>query len=111
MIDPNRVKLVEVPVVVVGEVSGQVYLNGKGLGRIVVCIYREDNSLAARLLSESDGFFSFSSLAPGNYIARIENEQLLTLGLTASPASIPFRITGNKEGDVVDTLEFRLKTE
>lgn len=111
MIDPNRVKLVEVPVVVVGEVSGQVYLNGKGLGRIVVCIYREDNSLAARLLSESDGFFSFSSLAPGNYIARIENAQLLTLGLTASPASIPFHITGNKEGDVVDTLEFRLKTK
>ncbi|MGF6844991.1 hypothetical protein QFZ51_000226 [Chitinophaga sp. W3I9] len=111
IIDPNRVKPVEVPVVVVGEVSGEVYLNGKGLGRIVVCIYSEDGSLAARLLSESDGFFSFNGLAPGNYIARIEHAQLLTLGMTASPAFIPFYITGNEEGDVVDTLEFRLQTK
>ncbi|MRG48142.1 hypothetical protein GFS24_23685 [Chitinophaga sp. SYP-B3965] len=109
MIDPNRVKLVEVPVVVAGEVSGSVYLEGKGLGRIVLGIYREDNTLVARVLTETDGFFSFMDLAPGNYTAKIDTAQLLTLGMTASPSAIPFHISGNREGDVVDTLEFQLQ--
>jgi hypothetical protein len=114
VVDPNSVKLVEVPIVVMGEVAGMVYLKEKnkeqaGLGRITVCFYREDSSLVAHVLTEADGFFSFIGLVPGNYTARIDAAQLRKLGMTALPAAIPFHIADSREGDVVDGLEFLLQ--
>ena len=55
-IDPNQFKTIEVPISVMGEISGTVYNGSKGQGRILVCFYRSDASLAARVLSESDGY-------------------------------------------------------
>lgn len=111
-IDPNQVKLVEIPVVVMGELSGTIYLeeNSKkaGIGRILLNIYRADNRLAAQVLSESDGFFSFMGLTPGSYSAKVDTAQLQKLGMTASPM-IPFHIANKKDGDVVDGLEFFLQ--
>ncbi|WP_343305617.1 hypothetical protein AAHN97_00445 [Chitinophaga niabensis] len=114
VIEPNRVKLVEVPVVVMGEASGTVYLkegNGeKGLGRITVSFFRSDSSLAARILTEPDGFFSFMGLVPGNYTASLDETQLRKLGMTAKPIRIPFKIKDSNEGDVVEGLDFRLQS-
>ncbi len=112
-VDPNYFKLVEVPIAVVGEVSGSVTLNENngtnGLGRVIVEIYNKKSKLVAKILSESDGFFSFSGLAPGDYTARIDEPQLIKLKMSVSAAKIPFTIKRSIEGDVEDGLEFMLK--
>ncbi len=109
-IDPNLFKLIEVPIAVLGEVAGTVYLSGsggqKGQGRIIVNFYRSDSSLAARKLTEADGYFSYLGLAPGEYEARIDTAQLNKLNMTASPSSLPFTISAGLDGDVADGLEF-----
>jgi hypothetical protein len=112
-IEPNLVKLIEVPVAVMGEISGTVYLKEKnkqmGLSRITLIIYRQDESVAARIQSEEDGFFSYMGLAPGNYTARVDTVQLHKLGMTALPTVKPFHIAISREGDIVDGMEFFLQ--
>lgn len=113
-IEPNQLKLVEIPVSVVGEVSGTVYQEDgsrqTGLGRITVMIYDKRSHLVAHVLSEEDGFFSFIGLASGSYIARVDTVQLQKLGMTVVPTEIPFKINNSVDGDVVDGLKFLLKT-
>ena len=114
-IDPNQFKLIEVPIAVVGEATGTVYLGGsggqKGQGRIIVNIYRSDSSLVAHTLTEADGYFSYLGLAPGNYEARIDASQLNKLHMKASPALLQFTISAGFDGDVVDGLEFVLRSQ
>ena len=115
IIDPNQLKRVEVPVAIMGEVSGAVTLqendSEKGLGRITVCFYRPDSTLAAKVQTESDGFFSYLGLPPGAYTARIDPAQLQKLSMMATPEAIPFNISLRLDGDVVDDLKFRLQKE
>lgn len=114
-IDPNLFKLIEVPIAVVGEAAGTVYLDGnsgqKGQGRIIVNFYRNDSSFAARTLSEADGYFSYLGLAPGEYLARIDAAQLSKLHMVSSPPSMKFTISAGFDGDVFDGLEFVLRSE
>jgi hypothetical protein len=113
-VNPNQFKLIQIPIAVVGEVSGTVYLsennNKKGLGRIIVYFYHNDSSLVASTLTETDGFFSFLGLVPGSYVTRIDPAQLRRLHMTSSPITLPFNILQNKDGDVVDGLEFMLQS-
>ena len=111
-IEPNHYKLIEVPVAVMGEVSGMVYLKNdkgeNGLARIIVNIYDSNSNLIARTLSEPDGYFTFAGLQPGNYTASIDSAQLLKLNMTSSPL-LPFTIKLSKEGDIVDGMKFKLQ--
>ncbi|WP_349318554.1 hypothetical protein [Chitinophaga sp. MM2321] len=115
IIDPNQLKSVEVPVAIMGEVSGTVILqendSEKGLGRITVCFYRPDSTLAAKVQTESDGFFNFLGLTPGAYTARIDPAQLQKLGMMSTPEAIPFKVSLRLDGDVIDDLQFRIKKE
>lgn len=108
--EPNHFKIVQVPVSVVGEVSGTVmFKNSKGasgLGRMTVGIYDENNNLVTRMLSEQDGYFNYMGLAPGTYTARLDAVQLNTLKMVSSIDSHKFTITQKMDGDVVDGLEF-----
>ena len=52
MIDPNQFKTIEIPIAVMGEVSGTVYNGSKGQGRILVCFYKNDSILVGRTLTE-----------------------------------------------------------
>lgn len=110
-VQPNDLKVLQVPVTVMGEVSGTVYLKGNtgtnGLGRIIVNIHNSDSVIVARVLSESDGYFSYMGLAPGSYTIAIDAEQLLKLQMD-SPPILSFRIQSSTEGDVVDGLQFVL---
>ncbi|HMC99730.1 MAG TPA: SdrD B-like domain-containing protein, partial [Ferruginibacter sp.] len=112
-VEPNYFKQIEVPISVVGEVSGYVELSENntknGLGRIIVELYNQKNKSVAKILTESDGYFSFSGLAPGNYTARIDQSQLNKLKMTVSAEKIPFTIKANIEGDVQDGVEFVLQ--
>lgn len=113
MAEPNQVRLVEVPVVVVGEVSGHVFLQEKGLrkglGRIRLQIRRPDGTVVTSMVSEPDGFYNYLGLPPGDYIVEPDAEQLKKLGLSATPASIPMHIRATTDGDVVDKVKFVLQ--
>ena len=110
VVDPNQFKRIEIPIVVVGEASGQVYLRDgntlRGQGRITVQFYNKDNVLIHSTLSESDGYFTYMGLAPGEYVAVIDPEQMRKLDMTASPAQIPFTIEPSIDGDYIYDLEF-----
>ena len=108
MIDPNQFKTIEIPIAVMGEVSGTVYNGSKGQGRILVCIYRSDSTLAARTLTESDGYYSYLGLKPGKYSVRIDPEQLKKIEMTSVPEKLPVEIHYSVDGDIIDGLDFKL---
>jgi hypothetical protein len=106
-IEPNKLRLIEIPVIVAGEASGMVYSGNSedGQGRMLVNFYREGRRVA-QTLSESDGYFTFLGLAPGTYTAAIDSAQLQKLNLTALPRT--FIIDKTLDGDVEDGLDLRL---
>ena len=114
VVDPNQFKRIEIPVVVVGEASGQVYLRDgntlRGQGRITVQFYNKENVLIHSTLSESDGYFTYMGLSPGEYTAVIDPQQMRKLDMTASPAQISFTIEPSIDGDYIYDLEFTIRT-
>ena len=111
-VSANLLKLLEIPVMVAGEVSGTVYRNDggekKGAERIIVSLFNSANQLVAQTLTEPDGYFSYFGLRPGAYTARVDQAQLKTLQLEATPEVIPFNIQISNDGGVADALEFEL---
>ena len=112
VVDPNNMKLIEVPVTVSAEVSGMVYMraneSNNGQGKIVVLILDNSSKQVNKIMTESDGFFSLLGLSPGNYTAVIDPGQLKKLNLSTSPSEFPFIIKKSIEGDLVDDVEFVL---
>jgi len=113
MVDPNQFKRVDIPVLSVGEVSGMVYMNtnntSKGIGRILVKLYKKGSQIAvAETLTESDGYIYFLGLEPGDYIARIDSEQLKVLNMKSFPDVLPVNIKRSIDGDIVDGLKFTI---
>ncbi|HMF69893.1 MAG TPA: hypothetical protein VK616_00385 [Flavitalea sp.] len=110
-IEANNFKVIKVPVSILGEVTGTVYLKEEkgmnGLGRIILNIYNKDLVIVAHTLSESDGYFSYMGLPPGSYSIGIDPEQLLKLKIDAAP-TLQFTIQTTIEGDVEDGLQFIL---
>jgi hypothetical protein len=113
-IDPNHFTFLEVPVAVVGEVTGTVYLSrnkgSNGIGRIIVNIYNSDSTLAARTVTEADGFFSYLGLPPGSYFIKIDEEQLKKLKMQSSIDFLPAAIKKSKEGAAINGLVFILSS-
>jgi hypothetical protein len=109
MIDPNQFKIIDIPISVMGEASGTVYNGSNGQGRILVCIYRSDLSLVTRMLTETDGYYSYLGLKPGKYTVRIDPAQLAKLKILSTPEFLPVTISGSIDGDIIDGLDFRLK--
>jgi cell division protein FtsN len=111
-VDPEIVKHIEIPVTVVGEASGSVLLEKKGeaggLGRIIVSFFTKDNKLVGSTLTEDDGYFSWFGFNPGQYRVAIDTSQMRKLAMISVPGSMDFSITGGREGDLVDGLDFRL---
>jgi len=114
-INPNQFKLIEVPIEILGEVSGIVYLNkGKvnnGQGRMLVNIYNSDSTLVKRVATESDGYFNYLGLEAGSYFASIDSNQLNNLEMKSYPNKFPFEIISVHEGDFIDGLKFIVEDE
>ncbi len=113
LIDPNQFKRIDVPVVSVGEVSGMAYLNKdnalKGARRILVKFYdKSSNKVVGETLSETDGYIYFLGLEPGEYIARIDPEQLAKLNVVSWPETISIKISQSYDGTIVSGLDFTL---
>lgn len=113
-VDPNILKLVEIPVIVAGEATGSVLSDKEGemtgLGRVIVNFLNSRSELVARTLSEDDGYFSYLGLAPGEYTVQIDSAQMKKLGMTSDPGSHQFRIAGGINGDLIEGLDFVLST-
>ncbi|PTX43137.1 hypothetical protein C8P64_1663 [Christiangramia gaetbulicola] len=111
---PNQFQEIEVPVEVLGEVSGMVYFKEneslKGIGRISVNVIDENGNIAAEFLTEGDGYFTYLGLKPGNYTARIDQKQLEALNFKSSGEQA-FNIELTEYGDIVDDLEFVLQKD
>ena len=112
-VDPNILKLIEIPVIVAGEATGTIVLEQQGIregiGRIIVSFFTSKGKSAGKVLSEEDGYFSFFGLSPGAYLVRIDTSQLRKLGFTADPDTLSFTVDGGTEGDIVDGLDFTLR--
>ncbi|MCD6598295.1 MAG: SPOR domain-containing protein, partial [Bacteroidales bacterium] len=113
-VDPNMLKLIEIPIYVVGEASGMVTIDkGEGeplgLARVIVNFYNSDQKLSGRTLTEQDGYFSYFGLAPGTFTVRLDTAQMRKLSMISTPDSINFDITANIEGDFIDGLDFNIK--
>jgi cell division protein FtsN len=111
-VDPDIIKHIEIPVTVVGEASGSVTLDDRGvkrgIGRIIITIYDSNSKIAGKTLTEDDGYYSYLGLAPDNYKIMVDTSQLRRLGMGSRPGYLEFNIASGKEGDIVDRLDFTL---
>jgi len=115
VIDPNQFKRVDIPIIVVGEVSGTAYLNKdnakKGIARILIKIYKKNSTkVVAETQSEFDGYVDYIGLAPGDYVARVDSAQLSNLKYTVDRPSIDFTIKRSVDGDIANGLDFVLSS-
>jgi len=111
IIDPNQFKRIDIPIHVVGEVSGTVFLERnhtmRGIGRIKVNIFnKKSEKYVAEMLSESDGYLYYIGLEPGDYIAMVDVDQLNHLDFSVNKANIDFTIKSSIEGDIVGGIDF-----
>jgi hypothetical protein len=107
-VNPNQLKLIEIPVSVVGEVAGFIYDSKDGIGGIQINIFNEKEELVISILSESDGYFSFLGLKSGKYSAQPDSSQLERLDFIKIEP-INFSLNNEQDGDIFDKLEFVLK--
>ncbi|MEI6060781.1 MAG: SPOR domain-containing protein [Bacteroidota bacterium] len=115
LMDPNQFKLLEVPIKVMAEINGTVYIKTgsrlKPQGRIVINIFTAEGKMVTKVQSESDGYFTFIGLGPGSYYAEIDSMQLSRLKAIPHPASYDFKIQPTINGDIIDNIEFQLVKE
>jgi len=111
-VDPEIMKLIEIPVSVAGEATGYVLLENRGekigQGRVIVSFFDSNLNLVGKTLTEEDGYYSYFGLTSGLYSVRIDTSQLRKLEMTSSPDKIQFTIRGGIEGDIADNLDFVL---
>ncbi|HNX44352.1 MAG TPA: SPOR domain-containing protein [Bacteroidales bacterium] len=109
-VEPNLMKLVEVPVTVVSEVSGLVKMktSGQAIRRenIKINIYRDDKVLVTSCFPEDDGYYNYMGLTPGNYTIIPDTARLSGMQMSVVPASRKLSIPESREGEVFDTLDF-----
>lgn len=114
-VGPNQFRLLEIPVSVLGEVSGIIYTqtaNGKKmLERMLINIYNYRGVLVAQTLSETDGYYSYLGLAPGSFTIKPDPEQILKLGLQFLAGKLNFTIEGTYKGDVQKNMDLLIQLQ
>ncbi len=113
LVDPNQYKKVDIPILVRGEITGMVYFKKgdimNGQGRITIHIYDIYGRKVAETLSESDGYFSYLGLKPGEYSVRIDETQLVKLEYQSAPKSRNTVIKVLIDGDLIEGLDFTIQ--
>ena len=114
IVDPNQFKMVDIPIAVVGEVSGTINKktqdDSKGISRIIVNFFNMEAQQVGKTLSEPDGYFSYLGLAPGRYYAQVDTSQLKRVQMICEPDTLHFSIKQSRDGDIVEGKDFLLKS-
>ncbi len=113
MLEPNMMKLVEVPVQVFSEVSGTIRheasVEGTGNKKVKVNIYNENNTLLTSFFTEEEGYYTYMSLTPGNYIIMPDTASLRKQLMMSNPASMNVKVSAGKSGSVIRLADFSLE--
>lgn len=111
--DPNVHKLIDIPFVVTGEVTGSVLRQtDNGLTAVPGMRLQIEQVDGDRTYEEpvfSDGTFYNLGMLPGTYEARVDSTQLAILGVTSDPPVHEFVVEATEAGDAVDGLDFVLR--
>lgn len=90
-----------------GEVLGTIVdPNNRGVARVLVNLDRADGTTERTVVTQKDGFFSFIGLKPGNYIARVNPEQLQKLRMRAN--ELKFTVRDDISEKIAQAGEIRL---
>lgn len=110
--DPNRFKLIPIPVYITGMLTGYVNLQDekgtKGVSGIEVILESESGNIKIAKETFSDGEFIFDDVPPGKYKVYMQSEGLLKRGFNTNQEIIHVDIKSMEEGDSIDNLEFKL---
>ncbi len=107
--DPNQFKKIKFPVKPMAEVFGSVVdEEDNGIGRILLNILDENDSIIQTIQTEPDGYFSYLGLVPGGYKVVVDTTQLAILNLEAD--DFEFKVKPLAEGDVINTGKITLKS-
>ncbi|MFN3529814.1 MAG: hypothetical protein ACK417_07845 [Bacteroidia bacterium] len=112
--DPNRFKMIDIPVYRTGTIEGFVY-RSKGGGMLDpqpglrLIMHREGDAEPLKpIRTFSDGGFYAFGLIPGNYTMVVDSTQLKYMRVVQSPDTLRFTIRAVADGDWIDNLEIRL---
>lgn len=106
-LNPNQIKLIKIPINVMGEVSGYVKYEQEGISSVRMTIKDKFGEKLANIISERDGFFSFFGLPSGEYSIQLDTLQTGKLGLRPYKET-RFKIQNGAEGDYVDNILLKL---
>ncbi len=106
---PGSTAIVDFPIVVTGEIDGMVYLLEQDrqveVADVNLQLVSADGKVVARTRSVFDGFFLFEFVRPGDYLVRVDPDQLSRLGMRSTGGRAA-SIKGN--GTIVGGLTFVL---
>lgn len=112
--DPNRFKLIDIPLYRTGIIEGFAYAERGGVVqaqpglRIIVHRVGDDEPIPV-VRTFSDGGFYAQGLIPGEYSMVVDSTQLKFMGMRQYPDTLRFTIRTLPEGDWIDTLKIYLK--
>jgi hypothetical protein len=113
VIRPNEFRVIEIPISVVAEVSGKVYQqteNGRiPMERIYLDIFNERRVLVAKILSETDGFYSYMGLPKGTFTIKPDATQLMKLNLQNPAGEFKCIVKSSINGDTYTNIDFMLE--
>ncbi|MDD4118626.1 MAG: hypothetical protein PHI39_10475, partial [Kiritimatiellae bacterium] len=110
--DPNRFKLIKIPLYRTGVIEGRVILQEEGLSRpaggLKLIIEAVGNDVKKIINTFSDGSFYAMGILPGRYLLKIDKEQLDHLDLAGSPEIREIEIKACADGDFHTDINFIL---
>ena len=111
-LNPNMVTVIEVPVVVVSEMSGMVQRQSEigrtGMGGVKVQVLNLVTGTRNEISTFNNGEFYYLGLIPGKYRARVLQEQLEAYGYISEPEMIDFEVNAVEGGSVIENIDFLL---
>ncbi len=109
---PNQIQKIQIPVSVMGEISGFVSLkdpiNTSVKRGIPISIYTQKGHFVGNTHTATDGYFNYFGLLPGNYTISIDSSYLERMNLIASNPILNVYIGESSDGYYLDGLDFEL---
>ncbi|MFA5403538.1 MAG: hypothetical protein WC358_01255 [Ignavibacteria bacterium] len=108
-VDPNRFKVIPIPVFISGIISGNVWLKtesgAKGISMLKIILESVDGKFKFEKLSFSDGEFIFDNIPPGKYKVYPESGDLSNRSFSPQSEYQTVEIKNIEEGDIHDGID------